>query len=124
MRRLIWLGALVAAATACGGDCTVPPCPAPIAVSLSVTASNGVTLNGLTVQVTGPDGNVWSVSCQQSGPAICIVGGYRGGYKLDIGAPGFQSVQRTVQVSSTGQNGCGTCEIVSTQNVAVTLTPS
>jgi hypothetical protein len=121
MRGLIWSGALVAAATSCGGDCTVPPCPEAFAIQLSVTTGNGAAVNGLTVKVTGPDGDV---SCQQFGPTSCVVAGHRGNYQLAISAPGFQSVQKTVQVSSTGHYGCDTCEIVSTQSVTVTLAPT
>jgi hypothetical protein len=88
---------------------------------LSVTASSGAAVNGLAIKVTGPDGDV---PCQQFGPTSCVVAGHRGTYQLAISAPGFQSIQKTVQVSSTGKYGCDTCEIVTTQNVIVTLAPT
>jgi hypothetical protein len=122
MRRLIWLGALVAAATACGGDCTVPPCPFPgFAIQLTVTANSGVAIAGLTVKVTGPDG---SLPCQESASTSCVVAGNGGTYQLDISAPGFQSVQETVEVTSVGKYGCNSCLRVNTQNIALTLAPS
>ena len=120
MRGLIWSVALTAAAAACGSDCLGGPCPLPIVIQLSVTASGGTAVSGLVVQVTD-DGAI--VPCLSSGPTSCFVSGYGGSYRLDVSAPGFQSIQKTVQVAGPDPKDCG-CYIPTTANVAVTLVPA
>jgi PEGA domain len=109
----------VLAATTCGdGACTVPPCPFPLALDVNVMSSGGAPVPGLSVTVSGPSG---SVPCQSTGAAGCEVSGSGGTYHVTVSAPGFQSVQQTVQVASTGKYGCGTCELTNTQHLSITL---
>jgi len=113
---------IVASVLACGDDpvCVIPPCPFPLAVVLTVHASTSqVGITGAFVRVPGYS----DMPCTGGAVSPCIVSGYAGTYQLDIGAPGFQTVHRTVEV--TGKSaGCGTCAQVDTQHLDVALVPT
>lgn len=121
MRILVAVAALMLTSSCGDGVCPAVPCPVSIAVEVNVASSGGAQVPGLSVAVTGPSG---TVPCQTSGATQCMVSGSRGTYQLDIGAPGFQSVHRTVQVTSSGTHGCNTCDIVDTQHLNITLAPA
>jgi hypothetical protein len=104
----------------CGGDCVVPPCPFTIAIEVIVrsgTSSSGVA--GAFVRVAGGT----DIACSGGQSAPCHVPGGAGTYQLDIGAPGFQTVHRTVQVQGTSA-GCNTCGSFDLQHVDVVLVPA
>ncbi len=105
---------------ACGSDglaCVVPPCLAPRAVTIAVTSSaTSGPVTGAFVQATGTTS---PIPCDQSS---CIVMGGAGTYELDVGAPGFQTVHRSVVVTERSSN-CG-CAEIDTQNLVVALVPS
>jgi hypothetical protein len=108
----------------CGsGECPVLPCLAPIAVAVDVTAGGSAAgVPGAFVQVAGGS----SISCDQAAGSTCLVPGGAGTYQLVIGAPGFQSVNRTVTVTSLNDpnatRGCGCAQVV-TQHLDITLVP-
>lgn len=116
---------VVATLGACGEDspevCALAPCPLPQA--LSVTVSSTVVpgaVPGAFVQVAS-----WSspMPCNQgSAGATCLVMGSAGEYVVDIGAPGYQTVRRTVLVQGRTV-GCS-CPTVVTQQLSVALTPA
>jgi len=118
---------LVAAAvlTACGGDSTAPcialPCPLPIAVTLAIVSSSSATpLSSVFVTVSGAA--TGSGLCGSATVADCIVSGYSGTYQLDVGAPGFQTVHRTIVVTETPPPRCG-CRLPNTQHLDIALEP-
>lgn len=119
-RRLgIFLGAC--ALTACGEvvvECVRPPCLEPIAVRVTVTSSTtGQPIMGAFVRREPQSGGE---PCVRS-PGTCVIPGIAGTYSFEIGAPGYQSVQRTVVVSGSNPE-CG-CAIVETKQLDVSLTP-
>jgi hypothetical protein len=101
----------------CGSDCLAHPCPLPFAIHLTVTSNTGVTVPGLVVGVATLG---TSVPCDFAGSSDCFVVGDPGTYQVDVSAPGFQSVQKTVQVGGSGPTSCN-CSSPNTQNVTVTL---
>lgn len=121
LRRLATTGALALSATSCGDsavtNCVHPPCPAPFALSVTVISGlSGGSVAGAFVQTSAN-----TLPCTQSPGTTCIVPGNAGQYELDIGAPGYQTVHRSVTV--TGSNPpCG-CAVVNTQHLDVALTP-
>jgi hypothetical protein len=122
-RALITIGLAFAAACGDGGGevvCVTPLCALPIAIRLTVTGGNAAPVNGLLFKIIGPGAGF---TCDPIGASICAVLGYEGSYQLDISAPGFQSVQKTVQVGGTGPQRCG-CRVVNTENVVVALVAS
>jgi hypothetical protein len=99
--------------------CVALPCPLPLAIEIVLNANNSTAaIPGAFVQVGGN-----TVPCTQGSATACLIAGTSGAYELDIGAPGFQTVHRSVQVSGTSA-GCGTCGSVDTQHLTVTLIPA
>ena len=121
--KVLWMaGALLLIASACDGPCTTPPCPLPFAIIVNVTSSGtGTPVGGVFVKVSVA-GAAGSSFCDQPLGTRCYVPGDAGTYQLEIGAPGFQSIQQTVRVPGSGPVKCG-CSSVETQAVNVTLTP-
>jgi hypothetical protein len=119
MRRISSTVGLFALA-ACGSEvqCVYYPCPAPFAVRASVTAANGAQLTGVFTATSSG-----SNPCQAGTPVMCLVPGGPGHYEFDVGAPGFKTVHRSVDVGGTGA-GCNTCGNVETQQIAVVLDPA
>ena len=104
----------------CGGECQIPPCPPPFAMHIWVTASGGP-VQGTTVLVSGTVGGM--AQCLVGASATeCIFPGPGGTYQLEISAPGFQTVLKSVTVRETSQE-CA-CSHVETQTVSVTLAPT
>jgi len=111
---LIVLAVLGVGLTSCGHECPALPCALPIAITISVTkAAAGGPVEGATVQVTGAA--TTSMPC----PALCRVPGTAGTYNLDVTAPGFAPVRRTVVVEGTTPP-CG-CPTVVSQSVTIVL---
>lgn len=114
----------------CHHDCqSIPGCLPQIAALITITsAASGTAVTGATVSVNGDTAHV--IRCDGQ----CHVPGSAGKYVLDIGAPGYQSIQRTITVTSRSQpadvigpdgyegQSCG-CEVVDEQQVAVSLVP-
>jgi hypothetical protein len=99
--------------------CLALPCALPVAITVSVTSSvSAAGIDGAFVQAPGYG---TPLPCNQSPGTTCRIVGTSGDYELDIGAPGFQTVHRTVHVSGTTPR-CG-CPIVNSQDLAITLTP-
>jgi len=116
----------VIAFAGCGDSvCPPPPCPDNPALELTVSSNGTAPVPGLSVTASGPLG---SATCQwvgpSTGPSICIAYGPPGTYQVVVSAPGFQSVQQTLQVTSTGKDGCDTCELVQTRHLDITLAPA
>jgi hypothetical protein len=122
MRKTILKVLIVLSVLSCGDDpvCVIPPCPFPVAIQVSVhtgTSQSGIA--GAFVRASGTS----ELPCADGPSRPCIVSGYAGTYQLDIGAPGFQTVHRTVEV--TGKSGgCGTCPSIDTQLLDIALVPA
>jgi hypothetical protein len=117
--------ALVVGACGDGVDdlsaCIVPPCVLPRAVLVRVTSSaTGAALPGATVTTTAPVSATFP--CTVAPDATCPVMGSYGTYELDVAAPGYQTVHRSVVVTGSSPP-CG-CPRVDTQQIAVALAPS
>ena len=109
---------LLAGLEACSGECVLPPCGPPVAVYLTVTSSaSGDPIDDANVQVTG-------VATSRPCPGRCDVYGGPGTYQLTVSAPGFDPVERTITVSPGEPVPCGCGGVVSTEQVAVALTPA
>jgi hypothetical protein len=110
-------GALLALlGLACSGDaaCLSLPCPQPRALTITVTdAASGAPVTGAVIDVTGRE----TATAPCSG--TCNIAGPAGTYELEISAPGFVSLHRSIQVSGTDP-ACG-CSTAITENVAVAL---
>lgn len=109
---------VVATLSACGGSdvtCVALPCPYPMALTITLTnASSGGTVKDAVVQFTGPA--TGTAPCAGS----CAVPGYAGTYNLNISAPGFQPVQRSVTVTGSEPAACG-CSTTNTVHLDVAL---
>jgi hypothetical protein len=95
--------------------CVALPCLDPLAVEIMVSSASGAPVIA-TVAVTSPV--ITTFSCS----ATCPISGPSGKYEIDVTAPGFAPVHKSVQVQGT-QRQCG-CEIVETQTVQVALVPT
>jgi hypothetical protein len=120
--RLLALAALSAELASCGryneGQCFPPPCPFPFAIIIDVTAeAGGGPVNGAFVKVSGA--TVSTIPCDAGPTTTCHVPGLPGTYTLEVGAPGFQSAQRTVVVHGTNPE-CG-CPTVNLEHLDVAL---
>lgn len=124
--RVVGLAILLAA---CGSDtaeevCVIPPCIQSTALSFTITsASSSVPLPaGVFVNATAPfDG---PAGCLQTGTTTtCYLHGDPGMYQVQIGAPGFQSVARTVNVGSQPPVKCG-CGGAETVHLDIALVPA
>lgn len=119
---LLALAGLSAALVSCGvlhdDRCLPPPCPLPLAITISVTAgAGGGSIGGAFVKVSGAI--VSTIPCNAGPGTTCYVPGGAGTYNLEVGAPGFQSAQRTVVVQGKNPE-CG-CPIVATEHLDVAL---
>ena len=102
--------------TSCGQECLTPPCLIPMALDVLVlSASTGKTVSGASVAVSEPV--TTTVPCDSN----CIIPGYAGTYHLTATAPGYQSMQRTVEVQGANRR-CG-CASAQTEQVRFVLEP-
>src|SRR5262249_19928628 len=127
VRRARWLLGLVLSGllgAACGmdrtGDCIPPPCALPLAVTVDVTASSGRAVADVLVRVSGATNG--TIPCPADGSAsTCRIPGTSGTYELEISAPGYETVRRSLTVSGTTPD-CG-CPTIVPQHLDVVLTP-
>jgi len=121
-QRSLWV-AVVPIILACGDDsCIVPPCAAPLAIDLAVSATNAPAgITGLTFTVGG------AVSgggfCQKAPVTHCYVQGPAGVYELELSAPGYAQVKIGVTVNGTETAACG-CPRPETQLLSVVMQPT
>jgi hypothetical protein len=113
MRRLI----LASFALIACRDTVCPPrnflCTESVAIDLTVDDSlNGASIHA-NVAVSGAQTSV--VQCD----GACQIFGTSGTYVLDVSAPGFAAVRRTVQVHGTTRD-CG-CEMTQVEHVTVAM---
>jgi hypothetical protein len=119
MRPSLQFAVIPLVVLACKTDCFQPPCALSTALTIAVTSStSGASVNGAFVQVSGSTG---SISCDRAPGSTCYVFGGAGTYDLVIGAPGFQSAQRTQVVGGTNP-ACG-CASADTRHLDVALMP-
>lgn len=108
-------------ASACESACLQPPCPLPLAITVTVTSSvTGDSIPGAFVQQNAQSS---AQPCTLTPGTTCDVMGGAGSYDLTIGAPGFQTIQRTVVVPVEHAAKCG-CSSVQTQHLDVALAPT
>ena len=110
---------LVFAIPACENhsECLMPPCPLHVAVRVDISsATTGSAIHSASVAVSGP--TVSTVPCDSS----CAIFGNDGKYTLNVTAPGYQGMERSVVVPGSAP-ACG-CASVQTQQVTFALTPS
>jgi hypothetical protein len=100
--------------TSCGHECLALPCALPLAVVINLTAATSASVEGATVAVSGATTAL--VPCPGG---TCRVPGTSGTYELDVTAPGFVPVRRTVTVQGSNPP-CG-CPTVVTETVAIAL---
>jgi hypothetical protein len=81
-----------------------------------VSSATRAPISGAAVRVTGE--TLITMTCNGG----CLIPGYAGGYVLDVQAPGYQPVERTVNVPGN-QPACG-CASTETQSVVVSVTPA
>jgi hypothetical protein len=91
----------------------------PVAVTVTVTSTTGTAVSGAFIQESALNGPRQCTPNTGSTGSTCQVFGGAGTYELDIGAPGFQTVHRTVSVSSASECGCA----VNQQHLDVALVP-
>ena len=121
-RRATTLAGLLLGAAACGewGDCIQTPCPLPTAIVVMVTRPAGGTIAELFVDVATPIKT--RIPCDQV-TGRCTIPGHAGTYLITVGAPGYQSAQRSVTVPRVrATTACG-CDGVATQQVQLALAP-
>jgi hypothetical protein len=114
LARLAVVAAFGMAFTSCGHECLALPCALPVAIVINVTgATSGASVEGVSVDVSG------AVTATVTCTGTCHVPGTAGTYNLDVRAPGFAPVRRTLTVHGTNPP-CG-CPTVVTENVAIAL---
>ena len=118
LATLVMLAASTIALASCGeGKCLMPPCPMPIAITLTlIDAATGAPVQGATVEVTGAQtgGGVCGSPCPLPGTA--------GTYNIEVTAAGFEPARRTVVVPGTTPS-CR-CPTVDPQTVTIALVAS
>jgi hypothetical protein len=90
-----------------------------VVVRVTEAASPAAPVAGAFVDVRHGGALLGVVSClPQASGSVCVLGGGGGGYDLRVGAPGFRSVERSVEVPGEG-GAC--CPDVRTQQLDVAL---
>ncbi len=112
--------------TACGSDaidCVVPPCAYPMAVIVTVTSASASQplSDGVFVKEMLPA--AIDAACPTGPTAVCYVPGTAATYQLQIGATGFQTITKTVDVAGHAAPKCG-CPTVETVHLSVALAPA
>lgn len=122
MKRLSSLVFLWCCCTGCShstqADCLALPCPLPLAIRLSVTASAGGPVPGLTLTVSGAESATGQCDVGESATS-CSVPGPSGTYTLQLTAAGFQP--KTLGVVVTGTSPACGCPTADTQQLSVVL---
>jgi hypothetical protein len=92
-----------------------------MAVTITVTSSaTHAPVTDAFVAVTKPYAG--TIPCSQAPGTTCIVPGTIGTYEFDVGAPGFQTVHRSVVV--TGTTPRCSCVQIQAQHLDVALVPA
>lgn len=102
-------------------DCTVAVSCVPdyVAVlTLSASPDSGLVDNAV-VHVSGAS-TATEPCFVKANKTMCIVFGGAGTYTMEVSAPGFQSIQRTVTVKKTPTGPC-TCDTVGTQFLNISM---
>jgi hypothetical protein len=91
---------------ACASDAPCPPVDCAIGVAFTVTVTSST--SGAPVPGSYVAGNPFggSPTCNDPPGTTCTEYGSGGKYTIQIGAPGFESVQRTITVSDDGSRCC------------------
>jgi len=115
--------ALLASCGGDGGPCDVDAgCDWGPAVAVAVHAPGGGPVTGAFVDVTR-DGQTARLDCRPSTEgSLCNVGGGAGARHLEIGAPGYVTVERDVVVEREGSGCCADAPV--TKVLAVPLKPA
>lgn len=93
----------------------------PFAVIVTVTSAASQPLSGgVFVKATAP--GTADAACPPGPTAVCYVPGTAETYQLQIGATGFQTVTKTVEVTGKDSPRCG-CPTVNTVHLDVALAP-
>lgn len=101
----------------CDHECLLPPCAAPLALVVGVTsAGSGGAVHGASIEISGAVTS--TIPCDSS----CVIPGVSGSYTLQVSAPGYQSLTRTVLVRGSNPE-CG-CPIVETERITIALAPT
>ena len=116
IHRLIAASGLSLSLVSCGAsECIQPPCAFPLAITIMVRS----TVATLPIREAFVESSLGGPSNCAS--ATCIVMGTPGKYGLNIGAAGFQTAHRTVEVTGSTPR-CG-CPKVDVQHLEVALAP-
>lgn len=126
MPPLVRTSALAVVLTACGHDvtCLALPCPFSQAVTVTVTSASA------TVPLPAGVFIIYTYNSNASGTGVCTPGsvttcevpGPGGTYQIAIGAPGFQTANRTANVIASAASKCG-CALTQTQHFDIALVP-
>jgi hypothetical protein len=122
--RYMLVAIVLIVTSGCGdGTCIVPPCAAPVAIDLSVSAASAPAgISGLTVTTTVAGNVPQTSSCQIASVTHCYVFGPPNAYQLQLNAPGYMPVNLAVTVTGTVP-ACG-CVIVDTKQLTVVMQPT
>ncbi len=122
IRQLVTLGLTFTACDETSVQYLLPPCVLPIALEITVSNANThASIPGAFI-VVGSGGSSQQSPCTQGAETVCIAPGGSGTYEVDIGAPGFQTIHRSVVVTGHTPK-CG-CESVDLQRLQVALQPT
>ena len=121
-RSFPWSGVFLSLVLGCGDDaCTLPPCPLPLAIELTVSAANAPTgIAGLSLAIDGAARG--TIPCEKAAIAHCYVLGQAGLYQLELSAPGYAPVKLGVTVNGT--EGPCTCPTTEPQLLSVVMQPT
>ena len=121
MRRGLLALAFLVASTGCGNLCPAVPLPINVAVHVRVTAAGtSGPVQGVYLVTSGTVQMPKTDCTAQADASVCEVFGGPGTYDLVIGAPDYQSVQRSVTVVCKDVSACG-CTAFDAQTLEVSL---
>jgi len=122
-RSSVLVGIASLFAFGCDDTCVIPPCAAPVAIVLSVSAPSAPTgISGLTLTVTVAGSPPQASPCEVAAITQCHIFGAANVYQLQLNAPGYVPVNLTVTVTAT-MPACG-CVIVDTKQLNVVMQPT
>ena len=116
---------LIAAALACTSSeqpCPALPCPFPLAFEITLTGSPaGTPVTTASFRLL-PGGS--PVPCAQGVASnTCMMGGGPGTYQIEISAPSYATVQRTIVVPAKATARCS-CTADDTQILTIAMSPT
>lgn len=102
MMRFTWIAAVALPLASCH-HCLAAACPIGVAFTVTVTSST----SGAPVLGASATGDPYGdAQCTDAPGSTCTMFGYAGKYTVTVGAPGYQSVQRIVNVEDDGAPCC------------------